>query len=186
MYTVLRWSGSFALAATPSNRIVTRGNSVFDPGFTSGSSQPVGFDNWAGLYLYYRVLWSSIKVMYVGRTSATDNQIITLYPSLNSNPYSTAVDANPSQAYAKSRVYQAGNTQPAIMTSYMTSKKLFGDRDDTDDGYGALATANPASVWYWLVDIIQFSGGNADTGSYVTIEVNYGTRFEGRQNMAMS
>lgn len=186
MYTILKWSNTYQLAATPSNRNVIRGNSCFDPGFTAGSSQPVGFDEWATIYFYYRVLWSKITVMFVGRTSATDNQLISVYPSLSSNPFTSAVDSNASQAYGKSRVYQAGNSPPQYIKQYMTTKKMYGDRSDTDTTYSALTSANPNNSWYWVTDVIQFSGGNADTTSYIKIDVQYGVRFEGKQNLSMS
>lgn len=186
MYTVLKWSNTYQLAAAPGNRLVIRGNSLFDPGFTTGSTQPVGFDQWAAIYNFYRVLWSKITVSYVGRTSATDNQLISVYPSLSSNPFTTSYDANASQAYGKSKIYQAGNSEPIYLSIYMTTKKIYGDRSDNDAVYQAATTTNPSSPWYWVCDIVQFSGGNADTTSYIKVDVSYGARFEGRASLAMS
>lgn len=56
VYTILKWSGTFQLAAAPGNRTVFRGNSPFDPGFTAGSTQPVGWGSWITMYTYFRAL----------------------------------------------------------------------------------------------------------------------------------
>lgn len=135
MYTVLRYSATYAMAATPGNRVVMRGNSCFDPGFTSGSDQPVGYDQWSAIYSYQRVLWSKIHISYVGRTSATDTVQVSVYPCLTSNPFATLTGNNNAQAYGKSKLYLAGSDGAVELYGYMTSKKIFGDRSDNDAVY---------------------------------------------------
>lgn len=59
-------------------------------------------------------------------------------------------------------------------------------RNDEDASYQSAVSTNPTGVWFWICDVIVPSGGNNDTGSLLTVQIDYGVRFEGRQNLALS
>lgn len=184
--TVLKFTQYFSLTAGPATRSVYRGNSLFDPGFTAGSDQPVGFDYLAQLYAYYRVLWSRIKVTPALSTSGTNPQMITVYPSISANPFTTTVGNNASQAYGKDVVAFANSENSRPLYNYMSTRKIFGDRWDNDVTYGAQVSANPTTVWNWIVDAVTISGASAAVGDSVVVTIWYGADFEGRNQLALS
>ena len=158
----------------------------FDPGFTAGSDQPVGFDYLAQLYGYYRVLWCRIKVTPALSTSATPPQMITVYPSISTNPFTTTVGNNASQAYGKDVIAFANSENARSITSYMSTRKIFGDRWDNDVTYGAQVSTNPSTTWNWIVDAVSINGGNADANDRVVVTLWYGADFEGRNQLPLS
>lgn len=72
------------------------------------------------------------------------------------------------------------------IVNYMSTKKIFGDRHDYDVNYAALTTANPAAVWFWVVDWATLDTGNTAAQDVMYIEVEYGVRFEGKLSLAQT
>lgn len=184
--TVLKFTQYFSLTAGPATRSVFRANSLFDPGLTAGSDQPVGYDYLEGLYGYYRVLWCRIKVTPALSTSSTPPQMITVYPSIASNPFSATVGSNASQAYGKDIIAFANSENSRSLVNYMSTRKIFGDRWDNDVTYGAQVSTNPTTSWYWVVDAVSINGGNASASDAVVVTMWFGADFEGRKQLPLS
>jgi hypothetical protein len=187
--TVLKWTQVIEATAVPSFRYVIRGNSVFDPGFTSGSTQPAGYQAFSLQYGYYRVHWSKIKISYnnVGAT-ATVPFLATLYPSTLSNPFTATLNSTGQARYSSSQIfangssggisqYGAGGTANCL-TNAMSTKKVFGDLQDTESVYGAANGTNPAAPWFWVFDCLTLDASSFTTTSYFYIEVLFGVDFE--------
>ena len=51
---------------------VYRLNSVYDPDISGVNRQPMGRDSWAGIYQYYRVIASRIKIHVINKTNNTE------------------------------------------------------------------------------------------------------------------
>jgi len=187
--TVLKWTQVIQAANTPAFRYVVRGNSAHDPGFTSGTSQPNGFNALAQVYSYYRVHWSKIKISYnITGPTATVPFILTVYPSITSNPFTAALQTFASTRYSSSQVmangsvggvsaYGAGGTSNAI-TNAMSTRKIFGDVQDSESVYGAAASADPAAPWFWVIDGLTLDGSSFQTTAYFFIEVMFGMDME--------
>jgi hypothetical protein len=72
--TVLRYSQRIVInnnIGLPNSYLFV-GNSVFDPDFSGTGSQPLGFDQLAGLYSRYRVLGSTITVDMMTPSAGTN------------------------------------------------------------------------------------------------------------------
>lgn len=125
-----------------------RGNSVFDPDFTSGGGQPVGFDQYATLYMNYQVLGSSIKVRLVNESAVSCGMVV--YPSITSTL--VTYDEGIGNVYSKNIVVGplTGNNIRGI-SNFIRTKKLIGRSVDSVN-YGASITTNPASPWYWNIE----------------------------------
>ena len=67
-----------------------RGNSVYDPQFSTGGLQPKGFDQLKALYNNYRVRGCSLKVSFFNNKSTA--LVVGIYPSLLSTPTPNADD----------------------------------------------------------------------------------------------
>lgn len=187
--TVLKWTQVVEAANTPSFRYVVRGNSVFDPGFTSGSSQPAGMATFNGAYTYYRVGWSRIKVSYnrVSGGTAVVPFILSLYPSITSNPFVAALQSFASVRYGASTIMSNGSAggtaqyNPSTsncLTNAMSTRKIFGDRSDDDSTYGSQLGTNPAAPWFFIMDGLTLDGTSFQTTDYFFVEVTFGVTFE--------
>jgi hypothetical protein len=159
-----------SIVTTGAFSYVFRGNSVFDPDFTSTGGQPANFDDWAALYGNYRVFGSSIEVHVLTSTSGTECTSWVVAPrhsstSLSSSSFYDAV----AMPYARCNMYNIYRTgaPDSHFKMNMTSARFLGlspteflGRDDCTAAVGA----NPALPWYWHVAAI-----NVDTS--VTSEV---------------
>lgn len=182
----LRWAQVNHLAASAGNRFVYRANSCYDPGFTTGTSQPSGFTQWSAFYNFYRVLWSKIEIEFASSTTATEVQVVSLYPSTSSAPFTANPESNQATPWCKSTIIKA-STGIVKMTHYMTSRKVFGDRTDFDDDYGAAVGANPVEPWYWVVDVHTADATSASSvNDVLNVKITFGVRFESRKVLALS
>lgn len=143
----------------PYYNYVFHGNSVYDPDSTGVGHQPRGFDQWSQFYKKYRVYASSIEVdffqdqaaaaglnnVWILPTSEEPTSVTYGIVSVGENPYSVTGSITPYVGNGTSR-----------LKHYMTTKKMFGERDINDNLYegstGNFGTgANPPSLWYWVV-----------------------------------
>lgn len=148
-----------------------RGNSVFDPDYTGVGHQPLGHDQWQGLYGKYRVRASKIEIWYIPMLTAVPNQIV-CYPSIdNAGPTSnTDTFESPLAKIA----YMTGMTGQGVgyMSNYATSEQMFGDKELAKDQDAAAAFgSNPSKVWYWHV--YGISPGITNIDFRCTVRITY-------------
>jgi hypothetical protein len=152
------------------------GNSVFDPDFSGTGSQPLGFDQLAGLYSRYRVLGSTITVDMMTPSAGTNQSasINAVVCATNQSTGFTQVDPAAAQPVAVRRVFwgvnpagpKGGRFVLTAMTSDMHGIPASGVL--VDDELSATTAANPAQLWYW--QIVTEAVDRATTTS-VTCEV---------------
>lgn len=175
-------------SAAPTYRFVFRGNSCFDPGYTSGAAQPAGWTALSAAYSFYRVLWSKIKVQYVNVGGTTHPFVSTIYPSNTSSPFTATPAGLPGVRYGNTRLMSnngTGGITPNgpggvanVQYNAMSTKKITGDRSDLDSTFSAAVTANPTQPWYWIHDAATLDAGNfAATDSFV-YEITFGVDME--------
>jgi len=183
--TQLKWRVWITAAAAPAYRFVVRGNSVFDPGFTSGATQPNGHTALSAQYAYYRVYWSTIKVTYLNDSqSAQSPAVFAVYPSTSSNPITSGTIGNEGQAYGTYFLNQTYAVVPAHSKRlYMSTEKIYGDTSNTDVTYQAAVGVDPATAWYWIIDGTKLNGDNFDTSDGMWVDVTYGVVYESRKNI---
>lgn len=128
---------------------IFRGNSCFDPDFTSGGGQPVGFDQYAAMYNDYEVTGSSIRIKLINNSALSAVGCV-VYPSLSSSLI--GYDDSMGNSYAKNIICGNINSTPIRqMSSFMRTKKLVG-RTTASVNYAARIDTNPASPWFWNIE----------------------------------
>lgn len=153
------------------------GNSCYDPDVTLAGQQPLGYDNWSGMFKYCVVLASKIEV----RASQTAGDTIinlSVWPMTDSDttPDNTYFPAD--FAYARtaqlSLPSQGSGTQK-VVKNYSKSAKMFGissrGMKDLYTTYGHTIAANPNQMWFWKVFYQNFDGSAVNTSNVVMTEV---------------
>jgi hypothetical protein len=192
--TVLRYTRATAVvgAVGATATQIFSGNSLFDPDVTGAGGQPLGFDQWAAMYLKYRVLASSIEVNLATPGAASNAEALAYFVLTPSNDASafTTLEAGASQPYAKEWIMNgiSGSFMFKPTTSSMETALIMGVSKQsvlTDDELSALTTASPANQWYWRI-----SGRAADSAATIavqmTVTVSYLCDFYERNLLGLS
>ena len=111
IFVKLRYVERIVLTAGSSNSYVFRGNSIFDPNYTSTGGQALATDQWNSFYQQYRVHSSSIKVVInaTGGGAGSVRRYLTLpwdsddLSTINATPFSVVAE------YPRAKVWY-GNT----------------------------------------------------------------------------
>lgn len=170
---------SFSPAALGVGFYVMRGNSIWDPDFTSTGGQPYFSDQWATIYQAYTVLGSSIRVQAFADAGTTAYQL-NVTPSTGSANY-TNLDHITEQPYTRYTVTQVNQASRAVK-NYMSTNKILGVRKSQvfdDPNLSALLTANPASSWFWHINVASLSGAASQT-YVVRMKITYFVRLFNR------
>lgn len=164
--------------AGPTTNHVFRGNSAFDPDFTGIGGQPNSFDQYATLYRDYQVLGSAIKVKMVNNSANALGFVI--YPSLSTT--AVGYDDGIGNSYSKYKIC-GQNTAYSIATvsNFIRTKKLIG-RNTNSVNYAALISANPASQWYWIIDMRSMDGASVIDAT-LQAELTYYVKFWNRKTV---
>lgn len=147
-----------------------RGNSCFDPDYTSTGHQPQYFDQMALLYTRYRVYGSKIILTAVNEQVGSALQI-TVIPSSEITAFTTSTYPL-EHPYAKGmQLLGVGGLITSRVTHKMTTQKILGlrAREVLDQDYSATTSATPSSVWYWQIVAQNLSTENVITTMQVTI-----------------
>lgn len=128
-------------------------NSAFDPDFSGGGLQPLGFDQYAQFYGRYRVLSCKVEVTFANR-SATDQILVGMYATPQSTlpAVATAWRIQPMPA-CRSATLSGTNGGPAVrvMRASVDLPNVLGltrREFQTDMDFAALFSASPARVAY--------------------------------------
>lgn len=135
-----------------------RANSVYDPNATGVGHQPMGFDQWSGIYQRYCVLGSRIIVQNTNSTNASVNTAyfgVTVYGVAGqlTSTYGSTVAVMESKLTGRTRVI-AGNANASvwhqILSRKFSSRRFFGKKDVIDDpDLGATVLNNPINQAYF-------------------------------------
>lgn len=174
-------------------------NSTYDPDLTGTGSQPLGRDTWAGIYNYYKVLETHVKVTVTECTNVTTSvQDNTSYPTLHgwmaditANPppnnqawimATLSGDGNKQQKFSSIRMYDQvnGRGQKPMTFEYHWDASQFDTSiiDNAKNEWTAVGS-DPANINYF--SMLAFNPGPASGGSrrYVyKYEIQYLTAFK--------
>lgn len=165
---------------------VFRGNSLYDPDLTGIGQQPNGYDQLSGLYQKVRVTGSKVKVRNIsqGSTNATSQYDLVLVPLVEAPSWSTIEDAI-STPYSRSIMVGNSNTEPKVISNFISTKKIFGEKVVDDDDFAHDSASNPADQFYWYL-----SGQAIDRSSTVSVicevSITYYCTFFQRQALNLS
>lgn len=203
--TANAFTGAFN-ATTGFDYLLVRGNSVFDPDFTTGSQgQPAGYDDMQAKYATYRVLASSIVVQAyhstVGNLQFIDpnSEIRGIRSEMVVCADGLQVASTPGNRDARyeGRFKTQGPWKKKMLNSLnpglgKKTIKLYCSTSNAldigyseiqnDTKYAAAVTANPASEWFWSISFIGDTGlfSGALRQCDVKVWVKYYVQFEER------
>lgn len=176
-----------------------RGNSAYDPDYSSSGHQPTGFAQWKLFFSKYRVLASKIKVQLQWQGVAPGKLLI--FPdttttisgdettwNYDDNPLVKSVRMMPGTFTSADAVPQTirglGKTSQYTLKHYMTTKKIFGSLPANDDRFYASVVADPSYVWFWNVGTLNL--GAATAANYKLFDLTYYVEFSERNVLAKS
>lgn len=157
-----------------------RGNSVFDPDYTSAGAQPIYYDQWSNMYTSYVVLSSHIRVEFVSLIAGSAPCLAGVFPAYNTSTGTAAIDCA-SNRYAKSlSTGSQGNAVRSVVSCNMSTAQMFGIDPVavvTDDAYSG-AGGNPATAqtWFWTV-FAQAESGTSTMSGNIRVQLEYDVKF---------
>lgn len=159
----LRYSEIITMTSTSGSlaSYVFRANSVFDPDFTSVGHQPMGYDQWAGMYNHYVVLGSKIvcRVVEDAAGTSTNPGIVGVFLDDDTTlPYSTPNSFIEADKGSYKLLSPISDSTSIISTSF--SAKGFFNLTNVKDNLlrvGANVVSNPLEsaeyqIWYATVN----------------------------------
>jgi hypothetical protein len=134
----------------PRSSYVFRGNSVYDPDYTSTGHQPRYFDTYASVYEKYRVLASAIEVEVINGSAAA-GMVFSVIPSTEVLTITTWPQAAEFPGAKVSEIVPIASRYPFAIQHRRQTRSVCGlmDREVEDEDWAAPVTTNPAQIWYW-------------------------------------
>lgn len=172
------------------DKIVFRGNGVFDPNQTGTGHQPMYYDTYTSIYANYRVLGSSIKVNAVNHSGGSAIQYC-IYPSTSIDTVTDISEAREQPRAKTSALIGVGAVNPdgngygtkhymKTRTVYGITKAQFGSGN-----WSSAINTNPSSQWYWNV-LVQALNSGAATPWSGNIKIIYYVEFFDRFTQGQS
>lgn len=156
------------------------GNSAYDPENATGGGQPVGFDQLIGLYDGFRVRGCKIVVKAIGVSGSHAPTKILIIPTNDGNAI-TNFDSTECQPYVRSSVTAGYGGPLTVIKNYISTRKILGIKDISNASqYAGSSSANPATLWFWIVAFQLLAGGSI-TALSVDYQLTYYTEFFDRK-----
>lgn len=156
-------------------------NSAYDPDYTNVGAQPVGYDQIASFYGFYKVFKTEIEVTV---TPSTKPLSISLYPSPNVT-IATTYGAQASQAHGQTQncsIYQ----QIHFKMSFPIARHLGVDSEEfADVVYGADIGSNPTRLLYGTL-VAMNQDNSVGCTCYLSFKMRLFVQFQQRSYLGLS
>lgn len=179
--TTMKCSAIYSVSATNGLAELTLlGNGLLDPLGGASTANVTGLVQLGQLYQRYIIHGSRVRVDACTATGAVP-RLVLLYPYYGTPP--TTTRSMMDNAYVKSKLISgAGGMDKAVLSSYMSTKKLAGLKDlkDEENQWGT-TSSNPGFQWLWSLRADNGTGGGTETTTYritVTYYVEWFDRLE--------
>lgn len=159
----LKWTLDFTMSSTlgVGSQASFIANSISDPGGSTASTQPYGYDILIQMYNRYRVFASSIEVdTQVGPAGSValanlPYQMI-VWPSRVVTSFVSDPQGARQQPYGKDVLISNSNAQTndKVIRNYIGTSKVFGVDLKTvasDDLFSSVVTSDPTNLWHWNI-----------------------------------
>jgi hypothetical protein len=163
---------------------VFRGNSVFDPDFTSTGGQPGNYDDFVAQYEQYRVHGSTIQIWHNMQAGSAELALAARHTSTAQTTF-TQLDSLLSVPYVKHRsiatAAYASNRGGEPTLSMTVGTEQFLGIAMTDDTVSAVFNANPANPWYYHIYVAsgdQSTSVSVQARVVLTYDVEFFDRVE--------
>jgi len=163
-----------------------RGNGLYDPDIKTGNRGCYGFSEYATIYGKYRVMASKIIVKLINRTGGSTYRATVLPSDLASDITAGMILNAAAVPYSKSKYISILGTEPTVITNYMTTYKMEGDKGAKVDTTFASVTGNvPPNQWYWNVILEAITPPiDSETGCYIDVQIIYYVEFYSRNALS--
>lgn len=183
--TKMRYSESIALDAStsvPAYHLFSC-NGLYDPNISGTGHQPLGFDQYTGIYDHYTVLGSKITVEAMPQFY---QNMVGVYISDDVTPVGT-YDTIIEQGGAVVKAVASTGGPSSRITKGFSAKRFFGVTDvlDVDKLKGSLG-ANPADGAYFVVFTQSADSGLNPSATIVNVTIEYIVKWTERQPLAQS
>lgn len=178
--------GTVSNAALNLGVVELRANDAYDVDPALGSTETYGFDEYAALYSYYRVIGYSYKITVTNNTGIGTDSPVMMYVTNTNTQVSvsgTRWDLYTTSPYCQSKLlalpYAAGSTH--TMRGTHSVAKILGSRvAETDDAYRALTTASPGDL-VWLGLAVENPTAGTGINFVYDIQLIMSVRFYARE-----
>lgn len=161
-------------------------NSLFDPDYSTGGHQPMGYDQLSALYKNWQVTKASIKVlpspvavadatpMYVGIVISD----VAAPPTFSGNEHfleTARYQGWPVQTFGAFQQMFGLNYRTTNVKAGWNSRRAFGPGADPQDQWGTI-TASPTSKQYFHIIGYSIAGNNPGSITF-TVKITYTAKF---------
>lgn len=161
---------------------------IFDPDVTGTGHQPMGHDNWAAFYKFYRVIGAKIRVTFTpqgaGNTSSAIGAVSVKGTSTLDSSASTVIER------AGTRWSNIGNNygkDGVTLTKGFSAKKFFCIKDLRDTNTTrALFGASPNEAAFFHVSVFNPDGATDNSNVNATVEIQYAVMLTERVPLGQS
>lgn len=183
----LNYSEQFGITTSTSynNRIYQ--TSLYDPRYSSGGHQPLGFDQMATLYDKY-IVYGMKYVITVNNESAASANIAAIFKNVTT--VTTGIETIIERPYSTVRVLgpDSGSRNTATFSKYMSVNKIYGvpkKMINMDDKFNASTSSTPSQPCYLHLFQSTVDGVSSVTVCY-TVKIIYYACFYDRIPLATS
>lgn len=178
--------GSISNAGVSLGVVELKPNDAYDVDPSIGSTETYGFDEYAAIYSYYRVIGYNYQVTVSNTTGiGTDSPVMMYVTNTNTRVSSSGTrwDLYSTNPHCSSKLlalpYASGSTH-TMRGSFQVSRILGSKVVETDDSYRALTTASPADL-VWLGLAVENPTSGVGINFVYDIKVIMSVRFYGRE-----
>lgn len=154
-----------------------RGNSLFDPDYTSTGHQPMYFDQYALIYERYRVMGAKISIRAInGNNTAAHYLVLQTGTDVYSGLNMERLLEQPRSGISK--IVPASSQSPTFIKHYCSTRKACGltKSQVMDADYASQTTGSPLQLWYF--NIITQTIDNLSVASlYCMVSIVYYVQF---------
>lgn len=160
-------------------------NSIYDPDATNAGHQPIGHDEWALIYAYYRVMRTKVEVEMAVNVATSAAVIGVVCPNrsvaIDTTPYGIAEGARGQMKIVIAEGVTKFKASYSIAELFGVTKEQYGS-----DNYAATFGADPADVFYVHVSIYDASGSMFTIPTIVATKLSYICEFYQRVELEPS
>jgi len=155
-----------------------RPTAAFDVDPALGGTSMAGFAEASAFYASYRVIKSKIVATMANPSATTPITLIVLPTNADPTNAMTAANvvASVGNPYAKTKISGLLGSPPVVISSMMTTQKIFGDPAVYyDHNFSSLVTTVPTNNWFWNVAI--FAQNVIATAIVLTVQIEVDCEF---------
>lgn len=173
---------STALATGTIARYLFSANGCYDPNITSTGHQPLGFDQWMGIYNHYTVDSSTIRAIFYinGDTNSDAAFHVGIYDDDDAS--NTLTDnALAEGAGRKKHSVVCAQADAVTLYSRYKAKTIFGKADLSDTSLRGTSSTNPSEIHSWV--LYAYNYGTTSDRIDCTVDIEYNVTFYERKDL---